>query len=199
MKLSNRSWLTIIFALLVVVVSVTLIKMNTEMELLSAQIQLEDEQAENAKLWVSVETLQTEIAAIKSTPTYIYRNVCSTSIFKSYMDFRTITNHSSTQWKLQQVATTDKNFGVRLIDNKYIMVAMSAQYGPVGTKYLISFDSGKSINAIVGEQKQEPCQASDGSMIEFIIDVAVTPKSILRSGNFNDVFQGSITSIMAIE
>lgn len=195
----NRIWLIIITVLLILDVWLVYIKYETEMELLSATIQLEDEQAENTKLWATVTTLQEEIAAIKSMPQYIYRDVCSVSTFKSYMDFRTITNHSSTQWKLQQVATTEPNYGMRMIDNKYIMVAMSAQYGPVGTKYLISFDSGKSINAIVGEQKQEPCQASDSSMIEFIIDVAITPKSILRSGNFNDVFQGSITSIMAIE
>ena len=115
------------------------------------------------------------------------------------MDYLKITDHSSLQWKLQQVASTESNYGFRWIDKKYIMIAMSAQYGPVGTKYLITFADGKSMYAIIGDYKQEPCQAPDSSMIEFIIDATVTPKSILRSGNFNDVFNGSITSIMVIE
>lgn len=195
----NRTWLIIITVLIILDVSLVVIKMNTEMKLLSAQIQLEDEQAENTKLWATVTTLQEEIAAIKSTPQYIYRDVCSISTFKSYMDYLKITNRSSTQWKLQQVATTEPNYGMRMIDGKYIMVAMSAQYGPVGTKYLISFDSGKSINAIIGDIKQDYCMSDDGSLLEIIVDVNKVPRSIIKSGNFDSVFTGSIVSIMAIE
>lgn len=159
---------------------------------------------QNVQLWRNVEALQgdvkekEELLVAKQLPV-IYRDVCSISTFKSWMDSLKISDHSSLQWKLQKSATTEKNFGFRWIDQKYILVAMAKEYGPVGSKYLITFESGQSINVMIGDVKQEPCNSPDGSIIEFIIDSTVTPKSIIRSGNFNDIFKGSIIAIMVIE
>ena len=159
---------------------------------------------QNVQLWRTVESLQgdvkekKELLAARQQPVN-YRDVCSISTFKSWMDYLKISDHSSLQWKLQQVATTEENYGMRWIEQKYILVAMAKEYSPIGSKYLITFESGQSINVMIGDGKQEPCSSPDSSMIEFIIDSTVTPKSIIRSGNFNDVFKGSITSIIEAE
>lgn len=126
-------------------------------------------------------------------------NVCSSETFKSWMNFKAITNTTSKQWELQQEAVTDKNYGFRMIDG-YILVAMGNEYGPVGTKYIIQFEDKKVINVIIGDIKHEGCNSMpDRSMIEFIVDTEVLPASIKKSGNFNDLFKGSIISIASIE
>jgi len=179
-------------------------RLNAQYRLIELTAERDSYLTQNRGLWQSIEVLQaevkekTELLAAWQEPVN-YRDVCSISIFKSWMDYLKIADHSSLQWKLQQVATTESNFGFRWIDHKYIMIAMSAQYGPVGTKYLITFESGQSMYAIIGDIKQDYCMSIDSSIIEFIVDINVLPTSTKRSGNFNSVFQGSITSIMAIE
>ena len=126
-------------------------------------------------------------------------NICSDETFKSWMSYKSITNKSSKQWKLQQDAVTDKNYGFRMIDG-YILVAMGSQYGPVGTKYIIQFEDKKVINEMIGDIKHEGSNSThDGSVIEFIVALDELPSSIKRSGNFNDIFKGPIISITSIE
>lgn len=126
------------------------------------------------------------------------REICSSSTFKSWMDYRSITSMSSKQYHLQQEAITDKNYGFRMIDG-YLLVAMGPQYGPVGKKYIIQFENGTVINAMIGDIKHQGCTSSDGSMIEFIVDKEVLPQFIKESGNFNLIFGGSIISIRDVE
>ena len=60
---------------------------------------------------------------------------------KTYMDYRTITDKSSKQYKLQQdnnVYTDDEGF--RKIEDKFI-VAVGTYYGTVGTELLIELSS----------------------------------------------------------
>ena len=81
----------------------------------------------------------------------------------------------------------------------YLLVAMGPQYGPVGRKYIIQFENGTVINAMIGDIKHQGCTSSDGSMIEFIIDKEVLPEIIKKSGDFDQVFSGSIVSIREVE
>ena len=91
------------------------------------------------------------------------------STFKSWMDYRKITSTTSRQWKLQQHAKTDES-GFRKI-GEYFMVAMAKQYGPVGTKYIITLSSGVSIPVIIGDVKSgTTCAHNDGSILEHIVD-----------------------------
>lgn len=125
--------------------------------------------------------------------------VCApNSTFKSWMDYRKITSATSRQWKLQQYATTDES-GFRKID-EYFMVAMAKQYGPVGTKYIITLSSGVSIPVIIGDVKSgTTCVHPDTSMLEFIIDVESILPVVKRSGNVNKVFEGTIVEIRVVE
>lgn len=131
-------------------------------------------------------------------PAYETKPICSsTSTFKSWMDYRKITNTSTRQWRYQQIATTDE-YGFRLVDG-YYMVAMAKQYGPVGTKYLITFSGGQQMRAIIGDVKgNTSCTHPDGSMIEMIVDSEKMPGNVKRSGNYNSMISGSITEIRII-
>jgi hypothetical protein len=132
-------------------------------------------------------------------PPYETVPVCAPdSTFKSWMDYRKITSTSSWQWKLQQHATTDES-GFRKID-EYFMVAMAKQYGPLGTKYLITLSSGLSIPVIIGDIKgNTTCSHPDTSILEFIIDIDMLLPIIKRSGNVNKVFEGTIIEIRVVE
>lgn len=184
----------------------TVLRVQSELELERTLSRLEDVSQENHALWHSIDALQREnellAEQVQTLTDEINQSivpVCSTSTFKSWMSYTTITSPSSKQWKLQQRATTDVNYGFRMVDGN-ILVAMGPEYGPVGTKYLIEFEDGKVINAMIGDVKHEGCTSSpDGSMIEFIVAKEKLPQSIKTAGNFNLLFSGSITMIRTVE
>lgn len=183
----------------------TILRANTERQLTQTLWRLEKSRSDNVTLWGSVLLLQSENDdlnaqnAVLKTLTKSSLPICSTSTFKSWMDYRAITSMNSKQYKLQLKATTDQYYGFRMVD-EYLMVAMGPQYGPVGSKYIIQFEDGKVIQAIIGDIKHEGCTSkSDGSALEFIIDGTILPTSVKRSGNLNSVFTGSITMIREVE
>lgn len=187
----------------------TILRVNTELQLVRMQWQLEVVRSETITLWGTIiilqdknDALNVQNAALRNQvelePAIVYKTVCSTSSFKSWMDYRAITSIGSAQFKLQLKATTDPYYGFRMIDG-YIAVAMGSQYGPVGTKYIIEFEDGKVIQAIIGDIKHLGCQSKDGSMLEFIIDSKSIPILQKTSGNFNSVFNGSISMIREVE
>lgn len=124
----------------------------------------------------------------------LYKEVCSKSTFKSWMDYRAITNTSSNQYKLQIAAQTGK-YGIRTLDD-YYLVAMGGYYGPVGKKYSITFEDGQVIKVMIGDIKHEGCVSSnDGSMLEFIVDSFAMDPLIRKLGNFDHIFNGKIIEI----
>lgn len=124
--------------------------------------------------------------------------VCSTSSFKSWMDYRAITSKSSKQYKLQTLATTNEK-GFRVVNDR-VLVAMGPQYGPVGEEYTIIFSDGQSLDVMIGDIKHEGCNSSrDGSMIEFIVDRTLISPTARRLGNYNYLFNGPIFEIVKEE
>lgn len=116
----------------------------------------------------------------------------TTSTFKSWMDYRMITDQSSKQYKLQQESETDPN-GHRTTLNR-LHIAISGF--EIGDELNISLSSGTIVNTIVSDVKASTdCTHADGSLIEFVIDKDLLRSDIKRSGNFNDVYEGTITLI----
>ena len=184
------------------------VKTSLRHELNAALAFIEEAQAENDQLLEELTLLQVEKYELQANYQVLVtlinneepkeREICSSSNFKSWMDYRSITSKSSKQYQLQQKAITDNNYGFRMIDG-YLLVAMGQQYGSVGKKYIIQFENGTVINAMIGDIKHQGCTSSDGSMIEFIIDKEVLPEFIKKSGDFNRIFGGSIVSIREVE
>ena len=182
----------------------TMARISEQKQLFQAQSEVAKVTEENVKLWRTVEALQDDLKAseehlaLRVSPTY--RTVCSSNTWKSFESESAITNTSSAQYKLKLKATIETNFGFLWIDKKYILVAMAPQYGPVGSKYLITFESGQSINVMIGDIKQAECiSPEDGSMIEVLVSLPAVPEYIRKAGNFDLVFRGSIKSIMEAE
>lgn len=126
------------------------------------------------------------------------------SDFKSYMDYRAITNTSSTQYKMQQEAYTDEN-GLRKI-GEHFCVAMGTYYGNLGDILYVETDKGASWTVILSDVKSDAhtdsthrYTVSNHCMMEFIIDTRAMSTSVKRSGTINSLgFQGKICYIEKI-
>lgn len=164
--------------------------------------ELETERQKNSELTQEVDSLNKKLAARAKQPNIV--SLAAPSSFKSYMDYRTITNQGSYAYKLQQQAVTDEN-GLRKIDD-YYCVAMGTHYGKVGDKLYIETDEGACWKVILADIKSDKhtdstnsYTLSNGCMMEFIVDTRQMPGSIKRSGTVNGLgFQGNITVVKKI-
>lgn len=126
--------------------------------------------------------------------------------FKTYMDYRTITNETSTQWYMQQAAWTAPN-GIRCYGDRY-MVAMGTYYSSqCGDKFDITLDTGQIIYVIIGDVKAD-CDTDvtnmyvekNGNVVEFIVDVDVLDETTLQMGDLSySGFEGGIVDIVKVE
>lgn len=131
--------------------------------------------------------------------------------FKTYMDYRCITDKASAQYMLQMEAYTD-DMGLRKYEDHYI-VAMGTYYSNnVGDTFRITLDNDISFNVIVGDIKADchtdsqnmysPVYDEDGNfvsanVIEFIVDTKKLDKSVKKLGTIEayDDFKGNIIKI----
>ena len=129
--------------------------------------------------------------------------------FKSYMDYRTITNRSSKQYKLQHDGNAVTGaYGLRFYRGNH-MVAVATKFATVGDLITVKLSNGKSFNAIVGDVKADNHVndmgvhtgdanfAADGSIVEFIVDRHRLSPLISNSGNVGAIpeYSGSVMSI----
>lgn len=131
---------------------------------------------------------------------------------KPYMDYRTITNESSNQWKLlhsDAVEVDDKGF---IIDKDgYIGIALGSYFGKVGDRFEITLDTGTVLKVIKVEEKADVhtdernfMGMAANEVIEFVIDGQTEfmksntkENGYIFSGNFNNYeeLSGSVIKI----
>jgi len=130
--------------------------------------------------------------------------------FKSWMDYRTITNRRSVQWDLQQRAITDEQ-GLRRYVGRYddldmFMVAIGTGWGfSVGDTIYIELSSGKTILAVVGDIKDDRHTCNDniftvinGCQLEFVVCARNLCPTVRRRGDVSFAgFDGYIMSIIS--
>jgi len=203
-RFHNRVAISVLVGFMIFAGATTYARIQSQEVLTKARDERDYALEKNIQLWRTVEVLQGEIKEAKELlvlrESPAYRTICSTNTWKSFESESAITNVNSVQYNLKEQATVETNFGFLWINKKYILVAMAPQYGSVSSKYLITFESGQSINVMIGDIKQADCVSpEDGSMIEFIVSLPAVPAYIRKAGNFDLVFRGSITSIMEVE
>lgn len=134
-----------------------------------------------------------DIAVVEN---YIWDNVCSVDKdFKSYMDYRTITNTESKQWYLQQHAETID--GHRIYEDR-LMVAMAGYQ--VGQKLDLYLESGQILEVVIGDIKANTdCQHPDGSVVEFIVDENEMDPFIREMGSYHYTYKGVIEKVKIYE
>lgn len=125
--------------------------------------------------------------------------------FKSYMDYRCITDTHSAQYRLQQHAETDEN-GLRTYNGRY-MIAVGTYYGEVGDNLTVTLDTGVSFDCVIGDIKADsttdetnryhPMADDKGNLIEFIVDTKELPRSVRWMGTVSalDDFAGNVEKI----
>lgn len=128
------------------------------------------------------------------------------SSFKSYMDYKYITDSSSPQYKLIYGGDIQVCSDGLLRSGEYIGVALGSKFGVIGNKFTITLDNEKQFKAIKIDEKDDRhtvdgCHhASDGSLIEFVIDTDLakqTYSNAILMGDFNyiDLFNGKVVKI----
>lgn len=129
--------------------------------------------------------------------------------FKAYMDYRTITDTTTEQWKLQQQSWTDWQ-GLRRFNTDYC-VAMGTGYADeVGDRFQIILDTGSVFTVIVADIKSDSHTDRTGrftkvnsnmvNVLEFIVDESALSHEVLTLGTVGhyDNLSGNIVSIKRI-
>lgn len=131
--------------------------------------------------------------------------------FKTYMDYRMITDTTSQQWAMQQEAYTDEN-GLRKIGDYYCVALGSGISNSIGNKFLITLESGEQIKVIMAEQKADRhtdpsnryIDRGDGSIniVEFIVQTENLPDIVRIMGDVShmpgNLFFGNIVEMEEI-
>lgn len=124
--------------------------------------------------------------------------------FKSYMDYRTLSDKTSLQYDLQQQAYTDSLTGIRMVDNRYLIAVGSYYTTEIGVYLDVILENGTVIQCILGDVKNDKHtdstnrQNPNGSVIEFIVDIDVINLIVKKQGDVSyahEDFEGEIDYI----
>ena len=124
------------------------------------------------------------------------------SNFKTYMDYRAITNKSSQQWQLQKLAYTDSN-GLRKVDDRFLIAVGSYFTRNIGQKVDVQLGDGTVLPCIVGDAKADGDTINGHSTgrhndaIEFIVDQRGLHSVARERGDISYIsgFSGNVTSL----
>ena len=110
---------------------------------------------------------------------------------KSYMSYRAITAIASKQFQLQKKAYTG-NYGIRMINGRYLVAVGSHYTKKVGQYLDIVLDNETVIPCILGDRKADRHTDSsnrytkhDKSVVEFIVDPSYLPSKVKKMGNIS--------------
>ena len=136
--------------------------------------------------------------------------------FKTYMDWRCITNTASAQYKLiQNWGYCDENGFMRAsgekdlgITDDYYLIALGSYYGTtMGTKYRITTDTGNVFYGMLADAKADihtnstNQYARNNDVVEFLVDTRYLRSDVKRMGsaNVHDPLNGHISKIERID
>lgn len=129
--------------------------------------------------------------------------------FKSYMDYRAVTDVNSKQYKL--IRSNDVVVGLDglLYYGEYIGVALGSRYGSVGDRFVLTMDDGKKVKVIMLDVKSDKhtydrCHhISDSSLVEFVVDVnriseAYPTAALMGDLNYIPKLSGNVIKIQKV-
>lgn len=126
------------------------------------------------------------------------------SSFKSYMEYRTITARSTNQWKLRGMCNTSER-GFRMYNGRYVIAIGTGYNAPAGTYVDVVLSSGKVLNCIVGDIKDDMDTDSsnkqcihNNSVVEFLSDYWTMTDTTMNMGTVGilDGFEGDVQEII---
>ena len=158
----------------------------------------------------------TASAALKAEYTSLGVPTGVDTSFKTYMDWRCVTNKASDQYKvIQRWGWRDENGFMRAsgerdlgIEGDYYLIALGSYYGTtMGTKYRITTDTGNIFYGILADAKADKHTnstnqyAGNKDIVEFLVDTRYLRKDVKRMGSANvyKPLNGKIAKIERID
>ena len=109
---------------------------------------------------------------------------------KSFMSYKTITDKSSRQYKLQKEFAYTGDYGIRKVNGRFCVAIGTAFDVKTGTYFDLILENGTVIPCIVGDIKAENhtlndniTTAKNGCVSEFIVDIRKLKKDIKTHGD----------------
>ena len=128
----------------------------------------------------------------------------STTGFKSYMSYKSLTKSDLPQAKLQKVCSTDEN-GLRVCAGRYVIAVGSGVGGRVGDCVDVILKNGVSIQCVIGDYKDDKhtdesnlVGKANGCCSEFIVDTSELRDDVKARGNIslmNDSWNSPVVKI----
>ena len=123
---------------------------------------------------------------------FVMYNVPKNKGFKSYMPYTAITDQSSKQYKLQQIASTGV-YGIRTVNSRFLCAIGTAFNADIGTYFDLILEDGFIIPCIVGDLKN-PVHTDSTNVFtkanncasEFLIDPKALHKTAKKTGDISD-------------
>lgn len=123
---------------------------------------------------------------------------------KEWMPYTAITVTSSPQYKITRQAYTGE-YGIRKIGDAYL-VALGGGYADyIGQRFILTFEDGKSIIAMVGDFKADVhidssrrITLKNRNLVEFIVDRPRMDSGAQYHGDYNHIFGGRVIEIIKI-
>ena len=139
------------------------------------------------------------IAAIILTAILTPLPVMSDSPVKPYMDYRTITDTASPQYRITRQAVHEAD-GTLTVDG-YTCVALGQQYGEVGDRFIATI-GGKEYKLIMADAKRYCDTAggagwtgTNGHVIEMVVDSSMLSSECRTMGDCDSIMEGPVERI----
>lgn len=122
---------------------------------------------------------------------YTDYNIPAYSGFKSYMDYKAITDVNSPAYKLTRATYTGME-GIRMYDNRYLVAIGRHFDASVGDYVDLILENGTVIKCIVGDRKAwydtDPSHlfTTNGCMSEFIVNTNSLSWSVIKKGDISE-------------
>lgn len=126
--------------------------------------------------------------------------------FKSYEDYRDITSPTSPHYRLQKHYAYTNSDGIRMVEGRYCIALGSYFTTAIGQYINIVLANGTVIPCILGDQKANAhtdslhiAHRTDGSVVEFIVDLDKLPRTPKIMGNISysyDEWQSPVVQVI---
>ena len=123
---------------------------------------------------------------------YTSYDVPKSTGFKSYMDYRTVTNKTSNQYKLINLYTNTGNYGIRMVDDRYCIAVGTYFTTEIGQYLDLILENGTIIPCVLTDIKADIHTDSsnimtlaNGCVSEFVVDTKSLHTTAKRMGDIS--------------
>lgn len=141
----------------------------------------------------------------KEDNSYTSLDVQYTTGFKSFMDYRTITDESSKQYELQDKYAYTGNYGIRMVDGRYCIALGSYFTSEIGQYVDLVLDTGVVVPCVLADQKDDEytddmnvTTTHNGCMSEFVVSTEDLGDAVKLYGDIsycNNIFNGNVIEV----